>query len=297
MALKFKFADPSTSPLNSVPAGIYNARLVGVGKPTRFGPGRQLKLPLRFQIDGYPQGVVLYRIPLADRRGKRYRVFEVNTNLAKFRNLADVDQPRDAIGLRFTVRVERDAKDVFCNVTNVLRRCDSPAGRTADRTADCTADCTALSIECCALSTENGVVREEHGTPDKNLSPPLSDKSKDKGADMRNAAPPYTEQPQEPPRPNNGPILPEANALARELTYASGGIIAFQDKQRIRLTEVLKEFSADEIKRVFAEWLEEQDLSDPKNVSFLPDKFVQTADSLCDTARRRKQEYAAARVL
>ncbi len=89
---------------------------------------------------------------------------------------------------------------------------------------------------------------------------------------------------------------PEVVSLARELTYASSGLVAFQDKQRARLAEVLKEFSAAEIKQAFSGWIEDQDLSDPKNVSFLAGKFVQIADSLCYTTRRKKQESDDARV-
>ena len=89
---------------------------------------------------------------------------------------------------------------------------------------------------------------------------------------------------------------PGVVSLARELTYASGGLVAFQDKQRARLAEVLKEFSADEIKSAFAGWVSEQDLNDPKNVQYLAGKFVQIADSLCYTTRRRKQEADDARV-
>jgi uncharacterized protein YdaU (DUF1376 family) len=90
---------------------------------------------------------------------------------------------------------------------------------------------------------------------------------------------------------------PEVVSLARELTYASKGLVAFQDKQRARLGEVLKEFSAAEILSVFAAWFADQDTSDPKNVSFLAGKFVQIADSLCYTARRQKQEAEEARIL
>ena len=90
---------------------------------------------------------------------------------------------------------------------------------------------------------------------------------------------------------------PEVVSLVRELTYASEGKIAFLDKQRVRLAEVLKEFPAEDVKSAFHSWLEEQDLSDPKNVSFLPQKFVQIVDSLCYSARRRKQEADDARVL
>lgn len=90
---------------------------------------------------------------------------------------------------------------------------------------------------------------------------------------------------------------PEVVSLARELTYASEGLVAFPDKQRARLGEVLKEFSAAEIKSAFSAWLDGQDLSDPKNVSYLAGKFVQIADSLCYTARRKKQETDEARIL
>ena len=83
---------------------------------------------------------------------------------------------------------------------------------------------------------------------------------------------------------------PEVVSLVRELTYASEGKIAFLDKQRVRLAEVLKEFPAAEIKAVFAAWIAEQDLLDSKNVQFLAGKFVQIVDSLCYSARRRKQE-------
>ena len=87
---------------------------------------------------------------------------------------------------------------------------------------------------------------------------------------------------------------PEVVSLARELSYLSDGVVAFMDKQRIRLAEVLKEFSAAEIQQAFKTWLGDQDTSDPKNVSFLAGKFVQIVDSLCYSARRKKQESDAA---
>ena len=90
---------------------------------------------------------------------------------------------------------------------------------------------------------------------------------------------------------------PEVVSLARELTYVSGGQISLVDKQRIRLAEVLKEFSAAEITSAFSVWFADQDTSDPKNLSFLAGKFVQIADSLCYTARRQKQEAEKSKVL
>ena len=90
---------------------------------------------------------------------------------------------------------------------------------------------------------------------------------------------------------------PEVVSLARELAYVSDGVLSFGDKQRIRLAEVLKEFPAPEILAAFKIWLGDQDLSDPKNVSFLPGKFVQIADGLCYSARRKKQEADAAKIV
>lgn len=81
---------------------------------------------------------------------------------------------------------------------------------------------------------------------------------------------------------------PEVVSLARDLTYLSGGVIAFVDKQKIRLSEVLTEFTAEEVTTVFKPWLEEQDLTDSKNVSYLAGKFVQSADSLAYTLRRTR---------
>lgn len=89
---------------------------------------------------------------------------------------------------------------------------------------------------------------------------------------------------------------PEVVALVRELSYASGGQICFVDKQRARLAEVLKEFSAEEIKSAFKTWVETQDLNDAKNLSFLPGKFVQIVDNLTYAARKQKQEAEEAKI-
>ena len=83
---------------------------------------------------------------------------------------------------------------------------------------------------------------------------------------------------------------PEVVGLSRELSHVSGGVIAFVDKQRIRIGEVLKEFTAEEITAVFKTWLGDQDLNDAKNVSYLPGKFVQIMDNLCYSLRRSRLE-------
>lgn len=83
---------------------------------------------------------------------------------------------------------------------------------------------------------------------------------------------------------------PEVVNLVRELSYRSGGQISFMDRQRVRLAEVLKEFTAAEITSAFDAWFADQDTSDPKNLSYLPGKFVQIVDGLAYAARRKKQE-------
>ena len=82
---------------------------------------------------------------------------------------------------------------------------------------------------------------------------------------------------------------PEVVSLARELSYLSGGSVAFQDKQKIRLAETLKEFTAEEVTSVFKTWLDEQDLTDPKNLSFLPGKFVQIAGDKAYALRKSRE--------
>lgn len=89
---------------------------------------------------------------------------------------------------------------------------------------------------------------------------------------------------------------PEVVSLVRELSYLSDGQVSFMDKQRVRLAEVLKEFSAAEITSAFSAWLADQDTSDPKNLSFLPGKFVQIVDGLAYSARKKKQEAEQAKI-
>jgi uncharacterized protein YdaU (DUF1376 family) len=89
---------------------------------------------------------------------------------------------------------------------------------------------------------------------------------------------------------------PEVVNLVRELSYAAGGQMAFADKHRVRLAEVLKEFSAEEIKSAFKVWLEANDLSDPYTSKGAANNFAQTADQLCYSAREQKKEVAQTKI-
>lgn len=83
---------------------------------------------------------------------------------------------------------------------------------------------------------------------------------------------------------------PALTNLNREMTHLSGGVIAFIDKQKVTLAELLRDWTEEEVLAVFKEWLADQDLTDAKNVQYLPGKFVQTADSRCYSLRRSREE-------
>ena len=90
---------------------------------------------------------------------------------------------------------------------------------------------------------------------------------------------------------------PGVVSLVRELVYAADGQLSFVDKQKIRLAEVLKEFTQEEVVSVFKTWLKDQDLTDAKNLSFASGKFVQVVDSLAYCARRRGEEAKRTAIL
>lgn len=83
---------------------------------------------------------------------------------------------------------------------------------------------------------------------------------------------------------------PEVVSLVRELTYVSDGKVKFADRQKPVLAELAAEYSQSEILGVFKTWLDDQDLSDPRTVQYAAKNFVECADALCYSARRKKSE-------
>lgn len=83
---------------------------------------------------------------------------------------------------------------------------------------------------------------------------------------------------------------PAVVSLIRHLTHLSGGTVAFEDKHKIRLAEVLESFSVEEIISVFKTWLDAQDLNNTAFLFNLPHKFVQLADGLCYSLRQTRIE-------
>jgi len=107
-----------------------------------------------------------------------------------------------------------------------------------------------------------------------------------------------TVKPQPVPQQSSAPapVLPkrsEAVSLVLDLAHLSDGLIAFRDKHRDRLGEVLQDYTADEIKSAFTSWMEDKDLLDTKNVQFLPGKFAEIASQLCYSLRMSREEKAA----
>lgn len=87
---------------------------------------------------------------------------------------------------------------------------------------------------------------------------------------------------------------PEVVSLVRELTYLSDGKVKFADRQKPLLAELAGEYPQTEILSVFRAWLDDQDLSDPRTVQYAAKNFVECADALCYSARRKKQERSEA---
>lgn len=87
---------------------------------------------------------------------------------------------------------------------------------------------------------------------------------------------------------------PEVVLLVRELTYLSDGKVKFSDRQKPLLADLAAEYENSEILTVFKTWLDDQDLSDPRKIDFAAKNFVECADALCYSARRKKQERVAA---
>jgi len=87
---------------------------------------------------------------------------------------------------------------------------------------------------------------------------------------------------------------PEVMSLVRELSYISDNQVVFNDRNKLRIAEVLKEFTAEEIIISFRGWFDRLDTSNPKNIEFAGKNFAEVADGLAYSTRRKKQESDAA---
>lgn len=83
---------------------------------------------------------------------------------------------------------------------------------------------------------------------------------------------------------------PQVKALEAELIYLSDDRVTFQAGHKIVLEELLREHSPEEVISAFKTFIENKDLNDPKVLNFAAKNFVDAANGLILSARRRNQE-------
>jgi len=79
-------------------------------------------------------------------------------------------------------------------------------------------------------------------------------------------------------------------SLVRELTYLSGDKVTFQGRHKVALAELLKEYSSEELLSVFRTFIGDKDLEDAYTLKYVTQNYLDAADGLCYSARKRKQE-------
>jgi hypothetical protein len=89
---------------------------------------------------------------------------------------------------------------------------------------------------------------------------------------------------------------PEVIALIRELTNLSRDKVTFQGRQKPGLAELLTSYSAQELISAFKTFIEDKDLEDVYTLKYIAENFIDAADGLAHSARKRKQESDAIRL-
>jgi hypothetical protein len=79
-------------------------------------------------------------------------------------------------------------------------------------------------------------------------------------------------------------------ALARELTYLSRDRVTFKGRDKPVLANLLKTYSQKELVSVFKTYLVDEDLEDLHTLKFIAQDFLDAADALAYSARKRKQD-------
>lgn len=87
---------------------------------------------------------------------------------------------------------------------------------------------------------------------------------------------------------------PQVLHLARELAYRSDNTVAFDHKAKAGLAKLLVEYTVDEVISIFRTDFFPAIQDDPKQLPFAAKNFVEKADQLLYTARRKKAEKEAA---
>ena len=82
--------------------------------------------------------------------------------------------------------------------------------------------------------------------------------------------------------------------LTREFTYLSGSKVTFQGRHKVTLAELLSTYSTDELVSVFRTFIGDKDLEDPYVLKYVAQNFLDAADGLAYTSRRKAEEVKQA---
>ena len=66
--------------------------------------------------------------------------------------------------------------------------------------------------------------------------------------------------------------------------------MTFQGRHKVALAELLKEYPAEELIAVFQTFISDKDLEDAYTLKYITQNYLDAADGLCYSARKRKQE-------
>ena len=73
--------------------------------------------------------------------------------------------------------------------------------------------------------------------------------------------------------------------------------MTFQGRHKTALAELLKEYTVEELKVTFTTFLEDKDLDDHYTMKFIAQNYLDAADGLAYSARKRKRESLLAHLL
>jgi hypothetical protein len=83
---------------------------------------------------------------------------------------------------------------------------------------------------------------------------------------------------------------PRVVNLIRELIYLSGDKVTFQGRHKVMLADLLVDYSPEELIEVFKTFIQDKDLEDHYTLKYITGNYLDAADGLAYSARKRKQE-------
>ena len=89
---------------------------------------------------------------------------------------------------------------------------------------------------------------------------------------------------------------PRVVGLVRELTYLSGDKVTFYGKQKVELSALLERYPEEELISVFKTFVSDKDMEDSYTLRHLAQNYIDAADGLAYSARKRKQEAEQAKI-